>query len=604
MPNKIKNEFKFKIIIIIVYFFINTMCFSFLFFLVPRSLLLNEKEELNKIKLILFKDFAKDIYENIKTPLIKNFILTDFESDCPKKSKPLAVKNQYYGNFTKLYDNKKICIERFSEEEYSFQNLLKTSDIDFYKKNKKKCGKLAKNSSIDVYVEENMNCPLNKIEINSKTRAELFGSIYYQIGQGDEYIIPVYGNDPGNPVISNIEIINNYKVCLEKFNSIKELPCEFPDHNECFIKDNYDQIYSITHDDNMKFYPTNLAKWNLINDKNIEHKFCKDDLNFHMFTVGYINMTKKNLEEFEEEFPPNDLKNNTLYKSYKAYKSSKNIDNLFYLITIILLVWSLTHFIIQTMIYFYTKKIRTLYITNGIVLILFKLISLFGMIINHFCFFLKIEKIYLVLEDNSRNEIINTYFSTRRSFIIKIVLICFFGFVFLSIDFIISIFSYRLKLGIKIEINYDVTNINIHKSEESFNPNDTNSLHSSQMLKIDKNFVNQKTNSDEEKNTNINSNSKISSNKRDSIDSENAYINNNLNQITLKFIYKDNLYKSYVIKIEKDKPFNNAVQLLKEKYSELKEKEMKIFQGDSNIINKEKTIDENGLSDDKIIYIL
>ena len=424
-----------------------------------------------------------------------------------------------------------------------------------------------------------MNCPLNKIEINSKTRAELFGSIYYQIGQGDEYIIPVYGNDPGNPVISNIEIINNYKVCLEKFNSIKELPCEFPDHNECFIKDNYDQIYSITHDDNMKFYPTNLAKWNLINDKNIEHKFCKDDLNFHMFTVGYINMTKKNLEEFEEEFPPNDLKNNTLYKSYKAYKSSKNIDNLFYLITIILLVWSLTHFIIQTMIYFYTKKIRTLYITNGIVLILFKLISLFGMIINHFCFFLKIEKIYLVLEDNSRNEIINTYFSTRRSFIIKIVLICFFGFVFLSIDFIISIFSYRLKLGIKIEINNDVTNINIHNSEESKKPNDTNS-------------------------SKTNSNSKIASNKGDTIDSENAYINNNLNQITLKFIYKDNLYKSYVIKIEKDKPFNNAVQLLKEKYSELKEKEMKIFQGDSNIINKEKTIDENGLSDDKIIYIL
>ena len=47
-----------------------------------------------------------------------------------------------------------------------------------------------------------------------------------------------------------------------------------------------------------------------------------------------------------------------------------------------------------------------------------------------------------------------------------------------------------------------------------------------------------------------------------------------------------------------------AIEILKETYSELKEKDMIVFAYESNIINKEKTIKENGLSDDSKIFII
>jgi hypothetical protein len=596
MPNKIENESEYKIIIIIVYFLINTIGFSFLFLFSPRTILLNDNKEENKILIILFKNFAKDIYDNINTPLIKNLTLIDFEDNCTINFEPLAVKNQYYGNFTKFFENKKICIERFTGEEYSFQYLLKTSNLDVFNKNKKKCGKLIQNSNIYIYVPEDIECPLNNIEINGESRAKLLSQNYYPIGQQDECIVPLYGKDENRAII-NIEIVNNYKICVEKYIDTKGLSCEFPDNNECLIDNNYEEIFRITHNESLKFYPDNLAKWNLINDSNIEHNFCKKDLIFHMFSVGYISISKKNLEDFEEEFPPDDVKNNSLYKLYEAYKSPKNIDNVFDLIAIILLFWSLTHFIIQIMIYLVSIKLKKIYIINGIILLIFKLISLFGIMTHYFCFYLKIEKVYLILEDNSRNEIIKNYSYIRRLFIIKIILICLVGFLVLCIDFIIFIFSYSINLEFNEEskdkkIDNESNKTFINKPKEGESSINEEKREPKPFYKANP-FNNNKTKLISE-----------SSKRTNSLKNNSDVINNNLNEITLKFLYKSNINKSYIIKIEKNQTFNNAVQILKEKYSELKDKDLKIFQNGSSIINRNKTIDENGLSDNKLIYIL
>ena len=591
MTYSIKNAFEYKLLGIILYFFSSLAGLSILFLFPPRYLLFNEKSEEEKIKLNLYKNFAKNIYENINTPLIKNLTLTEDNESCPENFEQLIAKNQYQGNFTKFYGNKSICIQRLKNDDYSFRHLLKTSSYNNENnRNLKECGELMKDSHISVYVPKDMICPLNNIEINGISRAKQFGNYYYRMGPGDQYLTPIYGNNPKNAIITNIIIINNYKLCLEKENNINKVPCEFPDNNKCFIEDNFEQIYNLENSEHFKLYPHNLAKWNFPNDKNINHNYCKKDLNFHIFSNGYINFTEKNLVEFEEEFPSNDYTNNPLYKTYKIFYYSKNIDNLFYLISYNLFIWSFIHFIFQIMLYFEKKGIRNIYIRNGIILFFFKLFSLFGMIIYYFCYYLKIEKIYIKMIDKPRNKLLEFYSSARIFFIIKIILICLIGFFIVCIDLIIFCFTVTIQWGVefKKEIGRETNQIdgNNHiilddgKKESFEEPKFKNSLN----IKKEKPQINIGAN---EKPINMISN-----------------LIKNKDEIILRFICKDSILQSYLITIGKNEPFMNAVKKLKETYFELKEKDMRVFTYDSNIINQNKTIEENGLFDNSSIFII
>ena len=245
MIKNIKNSFEYKIIGTILYFLLSLGGISLILLYSPRNLLFDVNSKEQKIKLNLYKNFAKTIYEIIQTPLIKNLTLTEEGKECPDKFETLKTKNQYYGNFTKFYGNKSLCIERLKDNDFSFKNLLKnvTYSGDIY--SKKECGELIENSNLFIYVNKENKCPLNDIEFNTKSRVNNFGNYSYKIGPGDHYIIPIFGKNPKYPVIVNIEIINNYKICLEKHINVKDLPCEFPDNNECFIEDNYKEIFSL-----------------------------------------------------------------------------------------------------------------------------------------------------------------------------------------------------------------------------------------------------------------------------------------------------------------------------------------------------------------------
>ena len=591
MHKTIKNEFQYKLIGIILYFFSSLPGLSIIFLITPKSILFNEKSKKDNIKLNLFKNFAKEIHENINTSLIKNLTLTEDGISCPKNFEPLKVKNQYYGNFTKFYGNKSICIERFNESQYSYRSLLKLSDLNEVNENSKLCGFLIKNSSNLLFISNNMMCPLNRIEITGFTRAQKLGDNFYKMGFRDQYLTPIYGSSSNNSAIVNIEIINNYKVCLEKHNN-KELPCEFPDNNECFIEDNYEEVPTMDDEENYKLYASNLAKWNLLKNDNINHDFCKKDLRFHILVHGYINFTDNNLKEFEEEFPPGDFTNNSLYKTYEAYKSSKNIDRFFYLLSYNLFVWSLIHFILQLMIYFNKKGIRKIYIINGIFLFFFKLFSFSGFIIYYFCFYLKIEKVYVIMIDEPRNKVLKYYSQLRFIFIAKIITICFFGFIILCIDLLIYTFTKTLQWGKEFKSDekdlikeQKINDLNILNSKNDINK------------KVEQNNSDDKL--DKESNQFFWPSNGISPNSgqntKDTINNE---------QISLVFILNGNISKPYTIKIGKNEVFNNAVMLLKEQYSELKGKNMKVFTNGPNVINKDKTIIDNGLSDNLKIFII
>ena len=587
MQKTIKNEFQYKLIGIILYFFSSLPGLSIIFLISPKSILFNKKSKKDNIKLNLFKNFAKEIHENINTSLIKNLTLTEDDKSCPENFESLKVKNQYYGNFAKFYGNKSICIERFNESQYSYRSLLKFSDLNKVSENSKLCGLLTKNSSNLLFISNDMMCPLNRIEITGFTRAQKLGENFYKMGYSDQYLTPIYGSSSNNSAIVNIEIVNNLKVCLEKHNNMKEIPCEFPDNNECFIEDNYEEVLTLDNEENNKLYASNLAKWNLNKNDNINHDFCRKDLRFHILVHGYINFTDSNLKEFEEEFPPGDFTNNSLYKTYEAYKSSKNIDRFFYLLSYNLFIWSLIHFILQLMIYFNKKGIRKLYIINGIFLFFFKLISFFGFIIYYFCFYLKIEKVYVIMFDQPRNKVLKYYSNLRSKFIANIITLSFFGFLIICIDLVIYTFTKTIQWG--KEFKFD--------EKELIKDQKINEKNNSKAKKVEPNNVDDKSVKDS--NQFFWPSNRISpisgQNTNDTIENE---------QINLIFILNGNISKPYTVKIGKNETFNKAVILLKEQYSELKGKNMKVFTNGPNVINKDKTINDNGLSDNLKIFIV
>lgn len=610
MTIKIKNEFEYKLISIILYLIINTVGLSILFLFSPRYLLFNENSKIEKIKLNLYKDFAKNIYDNINTPLIKNLTLTNNNENCPPNFEKLNIKNQYYGSFSKFFGNKSICIERFKSNEYSFKNLLKTSDYEIFKNNKKTCGQIIKDSNLYAYFPSDMNCPLNHIEINSLSRAKYFGEYYYQMGPGDQYLIPIYGNNVDNPVIINIDIINNYKLCLEKHESAKNLPCEFPDNNECLIIDNYEKIYNLElTDEESKLTAKNLIKWNYPKYKDII-EFCNPNLKFYIFAQGYVNFTENTLKDFEEEFPKNDLTNNPLHKAYKAYKSPKNIDRFFYLIFIVLLVWSLIQFILQIMLYKDKFYVRKIYVINGIILFVFKLLSFFAMLINYYCFLNKVQKVYLIMVDEPRNKILEYYSYSRKIFIYKMSAICLSGTILIFIDFIIYIFTYIIKWGVDFKkedifTNKPTENLKRNNEKEDYNIIATNDSKTKTNTNPTQNpYIKNPSQKDEEEQIiELHYNKIISSSNMPIGQSKKTCIDYS-NEVKLKFICKNDITKSYSVTADKDQPFNVVVKQLIDNNPELKDMKMKVFYTSENIINKEITINENNISSfNNVIYI-
>jgi len=579
-----KKVFIQKIISIILYVIFNLIGFPLLFLFSPRNLLYNEKSENDKIKLILFRDFSKSIYENINTPLIKNLIIT--EEACPNNYETLTIKNQYYGNFTKFYKNKRICIERYNNEEYTFINLLKLGQNKIQVNRNKECGPLIKNSNIVLNISEEMTCPLNHIDIETYSRAQLFEK-YFQIDdKNNYYMITLYGN-ANYPVITNLEIVNNYKLCLERHINFNNLSCEFPDNNECFIEDEHEKVFTLELDDKYKLIPSNLANWNLINNDNINHFFCKDDLRFNIFAYGYINFTDSSLEQFLKEFPPNDYTNNPLYKAYEVYKFPSNLYNLLYVIAVILFCLSSVQLTLQIMLIFEKVGIRRIYLIYGMILFILKCISYFGMVIIYYQHFLKIEKVYLVMDDKPRNQILKYYSSNRYIYIAKSISICLSGFLMICIEFIIIIFIYIFKWGINIQKfenkDKEIGKINIKNGSTSKFTNGGDIISD----------IEKPANSALYTNDNNNGTTGTFENS-----------NNTLNEITLKFVSNNNLTKSYILKIDKAESFESAINKLKEKYSELKDIKMTAFNYGSNIINKEKTLSDNKLENNATIFIL
>ena len=637
MENMKKREYTFKIACNILYLIFSLPGLSILFYFPPRYLLFNKKSKNFQNLFFLYKSFVKSIYENLNKPFIKNVTISNNNS-CPENFEVLFIENEHFGKFSKFYGNNTVfCVERFNEKNYNYEYLLSLTNssekINECKEGTRKCGNLNKLYNFSLCFDDNIQCPINVM---------VFGTI--SDVNSNKYSFSTYffstSNDVEEAVMVDIKIRNNVKLCLERF-PIEELPCEIADNNQCLIVNGGKKIDYQKYTDEILLTPANLAKWNLDNDDNIEHEFCNDNIFFSFFETGYINFTYQNLLDFKTEFPLENENNNSLYETCNAFKSSFEYDILFYLISFILLCWSVTHFVIQLLYYFDKLNLRKCYLWNGIILFFVKLFSYFGMIIYHFFYYLKIKKVYLVLVDLPRNEVLNLYRSTRNTFISKLIIFDIIGFIIISIDLIILFFTIIIKFridSIKEEIEKENNKLNVTNIKEDENERETergrererennsrrlnnnlsssearrNQLRSSQSRLMNEEPVNNVNTNNNNNNINDNNSNNFNNvNNANNINNVNnasipnrTNLENPYNGISLKFILNNDSSKVYQLNAQKGDRFSDVIKKLKSENPELSEMNMKVFYFGSKVININKTIMENNLSPDTKIAIV
>ena len=113
----------------------------------------------------------------------------------------------------------------------------------------------------------------------------------------------MYGENPEKTIIVNIDIVNNEKLCLEKFHKNNEVSCEFPDNNQCFIIIIFDKLENPVLNEDIKLISKNLIKWNNNNYNESIYNYCKNNFLFHIFSISYFNFTYETLNYFKDEFP-------------------------------------------------------------------------------------------------------------------------------------------------------------------------------------------------------------------------------------------------------------------------------------------------------------
>ena len=587
-----KKILKFKIISLILYLVICIVSFPLLFYFHPKNDLFKKNSVEDEDKKYLFKNFVSEIYDNINKRLIKNITMVGENKECPKDFETFKIQHQYYGTFTHFFGNNKFCIQRYNNDELNFKRLLEKNEV-VCDSGRKACGKVNTITNALVCINEG-NCPLIGFEL--KNKGNNFAS---------ENFVPEYDSSNKYKTVIDIEIILKYYFCLEKFHRLEEIECEFvDDFNECFIEDKITSEAKF-HGDIYKDYkltPANLAKYNIKNYDSINHNYCvrakANELNFVMFSKFFVNFGKDDLDTFLEEFPNNDH-SDPLSKICNEYKSDKNFDVLFHYFFWVFICWSILQLILQILLFFVDNEdikntIWKNILYNGLILFIFKLICFGILIVNHYSFYLRFKDVYLDIDNDPRNKILNYYKSMRKIFITKIFIIWIAGFIIISIDLMIMCFvlTFHQKMVGGIEEKKDDNNNDdkkIDKPKEKveiqspFEPVLTNKVINKEEYEI-----------------------KPQSYLETSIKTAEIIRENPYKKIELTFRIKgidSNEYEDYKLKVDLKENLNNIEISLKKKYPQLERKNIGVIRRDSFIFNKEDSVEKNNIKNGDIIVV-
>lgn len=617
MERNSSKYFKYKIIIIILYLIFCLVSLPLIFIFPPRKFLITNDSLENENRKYLFENFVSEIVDNINKPLIDDITLTKDDEECPDDYEILKVEHQHYGNFTRFFKNSSFCIKRNENKEWNFKSLLEKNDSIKCESNKKSCGIVNQISQSLLCINENEACPLNGIYYDNKK-----GSHFFEISHSGVYFNPKYDeNSNKSQLLIGMDLVYKSKVCLEKYQRFELLECEFVDNDECSVTDGVTSNYISfkTIEQNIHLLPINLIKLNIDDNEKLAHDYCegakREEKFFETFAKSFVNFNKNDLDNFLEEFNKS-VDKDPLSQIVETYELGNNFETLFYYFSIILFIWSTLQLVILILLFFLNyenilKLLKKIFIYNGLILFFVKLICFLILLSNHYVFYLKFKAVYLKLEDDPRNEILNKYKNLRTIFITKIFIIWIVGFILITIELIIlffvntiaTIFIEQIFQALEIN-NKEKENIVIEKPIlEKMRDESTNR----KIKDIENKSIDNKNNKTNNSYILNNSNTIDFLNKSDQnshkskIIGENPYI-----QINLTFIIianENNRMKDYNLKVELNDNFVNIEEKLKKKYPELEDAEMKIFRNDSKIINKQKSVKENNIKNNEVIKV-
>ena len=574
-----------KIIIVIIYAIFCLVGLPLIFIFPPRKFLFKENNGDDENKKYLFQNFAAEIYDNINKPLINNITLTKDNKECPNDYETLEVQHQYYGKFTQFYRNSSICIKRNNKKEWSFREVIAKNETKC-ESMKKSCGIINRRTNILLCIYKDERCPLNDLNYDNKP-----GDPSFEISNTGVFFNPQYDQNENKPLIIDVDFIYKYDSCLEKFQRLENIECEFVDNDECFIKDNItsNKIDPKTLPKELKLIPNNLIQINIQNDNSINHNYCpgvtKENKAFETFVKGFVDFNEQELNQFLEEFP--EKKQDPLSQICETYKSDKNLETLFYYFACILFCWSFLNMIILILMFFLQNQnililIHKIFKWNSFVLFIFKLICFGVLLVSHYDFYLNFKDVFLEIANDYRNEILKKYKDLRIDSITKILVICLVGFILILVELIIMAFVMTILPKI-FEKMFEV------KRDEN---NETIEIEGGGIIRI--NIIpNQPVNNQSKDNISENSNSNEKINLENEIDI----------LLMIKFNDKEETIKHQSMKVRMNETFNEIESRLKAHFSEELENKKIYFKHDSNLINKLGSIQENNIKNGTTIIV-
>ena len=396
--------------------------------LIIFSTLLLLSNDISKIKGII--PFLKFYQKNQSSKLIQSIIAVDQKEDCPKNSFPFSLytypgtsKGCLISNSTLKKDSCNIWSKLFKSTDEIEETSQKTFDIIFSKKlcafsynennyinninnngenkeNKKLCGFLDTNRT-KYYIENDKECPINKIIINNKRNIN-GGKITFNSVEliKDKYYLH-YSNDLNETDDNNFLLTNESLFISEGY------PCINPDeintyHIQYILSNKNNSYICDTNIENKRldtrYTPIiNIQKNVLYQDNNIDletfFNYPFKDTDLTLYQLGYIG-TDSN---FNSEIIP---------KVENILSDIYSISDFNYINQIIIkIIFSVIFIIVISLICKYFISDKTIYIWNSVLLLSAIANFIFNIFVNNLLNNLGVYSKYYLNKNN--DEIFN-----------------------------------------------------------------------------------------------------------------------------------------------------------------------------------------------------
>jgi len=494
-----------------------------IFILIIFSSLLLLSNDISKIKDII--PFLKFYQKNQSSKLIHSITAVDPKEDCPKNSFPLSLytypgtsKGCLISNTTLKKDSCSIWFKLFKSTDEIEETGQKTFDIIFSKKlcvfsynennyvnninsngenkeNKKLCGLLDTNGT-KFYIDNDKECPINKIIINNKSNInddkftfksiELIKDKYYlhysnSFNENDEHNKFLLTNDSlfiseGYPCI-NPDEINTYHIQYILSNKNNSYICDTNIDNKR-LDTRYAPIINIQKNDLYQDNNINLETF-------FNYPFKDTDLT--LYQLGYIGTDSY----FNSEIIPKIDKISSNIYSIKDFNYINQI--------IIKIIFSMIFIIVISIICKYFISDSTIYIWNFVLLLSIIINFIFNIIVNNLLNNLGVYEKYYLKKNNDEifnlqmkyiNDLINDSKGKNNKIIIGNIIIFILVGLFNSINYFIfnNPKNFILKYKGKIDYNQDkkyYNSINLLKPT-SFDLKKENSINLKEEIELPK----------------------------------------------------------------------------------------------------------------------